>query len=224
MAATDLLVELLTAGAAPTAVDVDSLGGFGPNAKATGYKRVKYHQVQMTGTKSFGPQLGADQVVAVAEVGYVYQSLPNGVAFNGPGVDFGVSPTAAGALVTTRQDGGLATRNSHGYRLVARAEYNNALGPINLTPRLAWSHDVRGTSQTFVQGVKAASVGVGASYQQNWQADIAYTNFFGGESFEGFTASSLANLANPATRIPVRSTNNPLSDRDFISATISYSF
>lgn len=224
MAATDLLVELLTAGAAPTAVDVDSLGGFGPNAKATGYKRVKYHQVQMTGTKSFGPQLGADQVVAVAEVGYVYQSLPDGVAFNGPGVDFGVSPTAAGALVTTQQDGGLATRSSHGYRLVARAEYNNALGPINLTPRLAWSHDVRGTSQTFVQGVKAASVGVGASYQQNWQADIAYTNFFGGESFEGFTASSLANLANPATRIPVRSTNNPLSDRDFISATISYSF
>lgn len=213
MAATDLLVELLSAGAAPTAVDVQPLGGFGPNAKAQGYKTVKYHQVQLTGTKSFGPRLGADQVVAVAEAGYVYQSLPDGVAFNGPGVDFGVSPVAAGALTTSQQDGGLATRSSHGYRVVARAEYNNALGPINLTPRLAWSHDVRGTSQTFVQGVKAASVGLGASYQQNWQADVSYTNFFGGDSFDGTAGGQ-----------PARSTNNPLSDRDFIAATVSYSF
>jgi len=228
MVATDLLVELLTAGCGDTAADVPPLGpcpvAFGPDAKAQGYKRVKYHQFQMTGTKALGPMLGADQIVAVAEAGYVYQKLPKGVAFNGPGADFGVSPTAAGALITTQQQGGLATNNSYGYRAVARAEYNNALGPINLIPRIAWSHDLRGTSQTFVQGVKAASIGLGASYQQNWQADISYTNFFGGESFEGFTASSLANLANPATRIPVRSTNNPLSDRDFIAATISYSF
>lgn len=224
MAATDLLVELLSAGGADTAVDVQSLGGFGPDAKATGFKRVKYHQIQMTGTKSFGPQLGADQVVAVAEAGYVYQDLPDDIAFNGPGVDFGVSPDAAGLLVTTQQQGGLATKQSYGYRLVTRAEYNNALGPINLTPRLAWSHDLRGTSQTFNQGVKAVSLGLGASYQQNWQADISYTNFFGGESYTGFTATNLANLANPATRIPARSTNNALSDRDFIAATVSYSF
>jgi len=216
MAATDLLVELLTAGGANTAVDVESLGGFGPNAKAKGYKEIKYHQIQLTGTKSFGPQLGADQVVAVGEAGYVHQRL-DGFAYNGNGVDFGVSPTAAVLLVTTQQTGGLATRNSYGYRTVVRADYSNAIGPINLSPRIAFAHDLRGTSQTFAQGVKAASVGVSANYQQKWQADVAYTNFFGGESFSGISGSGM-------TAQPVKSTNNPLSDRDFIAATVSYSF
>lgn len=236
MAATDLLVELLSAGCAPTAVDVQPLGdpadcgtaaAFGADKKAKGYKEIKYHQIQLTGTKSFGPQLGADQVVAVGEAGYVHQRLDN-FAYNGNGVDFGVSPAAAGALVTTQQNGGLATRNSYGYRAVVRADYSNAIGPINLSPRVAFAHDLRGTSQTFAQGVKAASVGVTANYQQKWQADISYTNFFGGESFSGFTAANTTNLntpnppANP--RFPVKSTNNPLSDRDFIAATVSYSF
>ena len=236
MAATDLLVELLSAGCAPTAVDVQPLGNpadcgtanqansFGPNAKAKGYKEIKYHQVQLTGTKSFGPQLGANQVVAVAEAGFVHQRLDN-FAYNGNGVDFGVSPAAAGALRTTLQDGGLATRNSYGYRIVTRAEYLNALGPINLSPRIAFAHDLRGTSQTFTQGVQALSLGVGASYQQNWQADIAYTNFFGGESFTGST-SSAGNPADPSATgfRQAKSTNNPLSDRDFIAATVSYAF
>jgi len=239
MAATDLLVELLSAGCAPTAVDVQPLGNpldcgtpaqvnaFGPNAKAKGYKEIKYHQIQLTGTKSFGPQIGADQVVAVGEAGYVHQRL-DGFAYNGNGVDFGVSPTAAGALVTTQQNGGLATRNSYGYRAVVRADYSNAIGPINLSPRIAIAHDLRGTSQTFAQGVKAASIGLSANYQQKWQADIAYTNFFGGESFSGFTAANTTNLNTPTPpanpRFPVKSTNNPLSDRDFIAATVSYAF
>lgn len=225
MAATDLLVELLSAGCANTAVDVQPLGdpmkcgtadAFGPDKKAKGYKEIKYHQIQLTGTKSFGPQLGADQVVAVGEAGYVHQRL-DGFAYNGNGVDFGVSPTAAGALVTTQQTGGLATRNSYGYRTVVRADYSNAIGPINLSPRIAFAHDLRGTSQTFAQGVKAASVGVSANYQQKWQADVAYTNFFGGESFSGISGSGMSAR-------PVKSTNNPLSDRDFIAATVSYSF
>jgi hypothetical protein len=223
MAATDLLVELLTAGGANTAVDVEPLGGFGPNAKAKGYKEIKYHQVQLTGTKSFGPQLGADQVVAVGEAGYVHQRL-DGFAYNGNGVDFGVSPTAAAALGTTQQTGGLATRNSYGYRTVVRADYSNAIGPINLSPRIAFAHDLRGTSQTFAQGVKAASIGVSANYQQKWQADVSYTNFFGGESFSGFSRGTPGATPANATNAPVKSSNNPLSDRDFIAATVSYSF
>jgi len=223
MAATDLLVELLTAGGANTAVDVEPLGGFGPNAKAKGYKEIKYHQVQLTGTKSFGPQLGADQVVAVGEAGYVHQRL-DGFAYNGNGVDFGVSVDAASILGTTQQTGGLATRNSYGYRTVVRADYSNAIGPINLSPRIAFAHDLRGTSQTFTQGVKAASIGVSANYQQKWQADVSYTNFFGGESFSGFSRGTPGATPANATNAPVKSSNNPLSDRDFIAATVSYSF
>lgn len=206
--ATDLVHGLVSAGAGlglPLAIGRPQVAGSViPGQETEGHKRVKFHQLQATATKSFGPQLKASQLVAVLEAGYTYMDLPksingNPIRFNGPGLD---TP----ALVQGR---GFATNNSYGYRLVTRADYNNALGPINLSPRLAFSHDLRGISPTFVQGVQAATIGVGASYQTNWQADLSYTNYFGGETYRvGGT----------------KTTNNPLSDRDFIAATVSYSF
>lgn len=213
IAATDLLNALVTmntncGGAGLTCAT--GQGALAADTDYTGYKRVKYHQAQLTGTKSFGPQLGAGQVVGVAEAGYTYMDLPdslhgNPLAFNGTGLDHLVGvPTGPGRT-------GAATKESYGYRLVARADYSNAIGAINLSPRVAFSHDLRGVSPTFNQGVQAVTVGVGASYQSSWQADIAYTNYFGGETY----------ISNSGTR---KTTNNPLSDRDFIAATVSYSF
>ena len=143
------------------------------------------------------------------EAGYTYMDLPssrNGapIAFNGNGLD----------RLAIQQVNGVATRNSYGYRMVLRAEYLNALGPVNLTPRLAFSHDLRGTSPTFAQSVQAATVGVTANYLNNWQADLSYTNFFGGEKFVVPLTSNSSTV----------SSNNPLSDRDFVAATVSYSF
>lgn len=239
IAATDLLAELLLNGCANTNTGIGpdnctfTGGAAAPIPAGTstaGFKRVKFHQFQMTATQTFGPRLGASQVVGVGEIGYTYMDLPDGVPFNGPGVDFGSGPTgrpgalsAAAANGTSALSGGTATRNSYGYRAVVRADYNNAIGPVNLSPRIAVAHDLRGTSPTFNQGVKAVSLGVNASYQQNWQADISYTNFFGGETYRG-TASGAANSTTPGANQPVRSTNNALSDRDFIAATVSYSF
>ena len=208
IAATDLLNSLVTW----------NLGGCCATGERTlaasttyaGYRRVPFHQFQMTGTKSFGPQLRADQVVGVMEAGYTYMRLPdnidgNRIVFNGPGLD----------RLASQQRTGNATSDSFGYRMVLRADYLNALGPINVSPRLAFSHDVHGTSPTFVQGVKAATAGVTFAYQNRWQADVAYTNFFGGRNFGVPPAG-----ATPYTT----SSNNPLSDRDFVSANISYSF
>lgn len=210
IAATDLLNALLTHNSTNFAVGQP----IAPDTAYKGYKRIKFHQAQVTGTKSFGPQLGAGQVIGVAEVGYTYMDLPteingNQIAFNGTGLDHGVLlPTGPGRT-------GSATKQSYGYRLVARADYSNAIGAVNLSPRIAFAHDLRGVSPTFNQGVQAVTVGVGASYQTNWQADISYTNYFGGETYDSLSTTA------PAQR---KTTNNPLSDRDFIAATVSYSF
>ena len=85
-------------------------------------------------------------------------------------------------------------------------DYNNAIGAIRVTPRLSFSHDVDGVSPTFNESVKSASVGVGFTYREQWKADIAYTAFFGGKQFPGVVMT------------------NSLKDRDFITASISYSF
>jgi len=218
VAATDLLNALLTfnGGGQCTTPCAVGLGVMTPNTEYAGYKRVKFHQAQLTGTKSFGPQLGASQVVAVAEAGYTYMDLPkdiNGkpIAFNGNGFDYVASVNSQAA----------ATKQSYGYRVVARADYTNVIGAINLSPRVAFSHDLRGVSPTFNQGVKAATLGVGASYQNNWQADLSYTNYFGGETY---SATVPVTVGGAPVVTPTKTTNNPLSDRDFIAATVSYSF
>jgi len=202
IASIDLLGELLANGTQnlPTGIN----GPILPSTFVSGFKKVEFHQAQVTATHTFGPQLKANQLTGVVEAGYTYQKLPNDIVFNASGTDH-ASPTPGAR--------GYQTRNSYGYRAVFRADYLNAIGPVNLSPRIAFSHDLRGVSSTFNQGVQAASLGVAASYQNNWQADVSYTNFFGGETYKvtgGFG--------------PTTTTNNLLSDRDFIAATVSYSF
>jgi len=73
---------------------------------------------------------------------------------------------------------GYATRNSWGYRAVTRFEYNNVFAGVNMLPRLVFAHDVKGVSPFLTEDVKAISVGMQATYNQVWSADVAYTTFF----------------------------------------------
>jgi len=70
-------------------------------------------------------------------------------------------------------------------------------------------------------------LGIGFSFKQNWQADVAYTSFFGGRTFSGTDNPALATPSNPypATQpTGYASSANPLKDRDFIAASLTYSF
>lgn len=199
----------------------------------TGYKRVKMYQAQMTATKAIPSILGAEQVVIVGEVGYNHLDLPDNLRFEGPGAGLPILPiyatsaalgsVSAGAV----QNGGFTTRDSWGYRIVARAEYAGVFGSLNVAPRFAFSHDVSGVGPNFNEGVKAATLGVTFNYQQKWQADIAYTSFFGGRSYCGTdiaaTAGGQAALA-AGQSLSYCTGANPLSDRDFVALNISYSF
>lgn len=189
-----------------------------------GYRRVKMHQVQMTGTKAFSQVLGAEQLVVVGEVGYTRLELPSGARFAAAGCHLpqpgAHAPTAYFASFGATNDGCYMTENSWGYRLLARFDYPNAFAGVNMSPRVAFSHDVSGRSPTFNEGAKAITLGLGFNYRQNWQADIAYSSFFGGKKVSG--TDPVANTAGqPQT---YASHTNPLYDRDFLSVSVSYSF
>jgi hypothetical protein len=186
------------------------IGAIGPNAEVVGYKKLKMHQFQMTATQTLGRYFGADQIIGVGEIGYTYLDLPNGIDFNGTGVDF-TTPLATNGANAVASDKGIVTKNSYGYRAAVRATYNNAIAGFNLTPRIAFQHDLRGTSPTFSENTQAVTVGITADYQSNLSADLSYTNFFAGETIG-------------ATSTGFRSTNQALGDRDFIAATVSYAF
>ncbi len=196
-------------------------GGVAPGTEITGYRRVQMHQLQFTGTKVFSQMLGAESLTVVGEIGGTYLNLPSGLLFNGPGV---VLPALGSSTATTAgstQPGmaGYATTGSWGYRLVGALSYPNAIGGATLIPRLAYSHDVHGVGPTFNQGAKAATFGLSAVVKQKWQADFAYTTYWGGRTYSG--TDPLATGTQPRT---YATSANALKDRDFMSVSLRYSF
>lgn len=211
-------VEILFAGLTPLnplfpapALQFQSqLGDFAPGEEIRGWTRHNQWQGQMTTTKLFGPSniLKADQIAFVAEAGVNYSDIPSeGVLrFNGPGTDTGGGPDfLTGDLRNPiTQVKGFADDVSWGYRVLVRADYNDVFASVTVSPRIAWGHDVSGTTPgpggSFIDGRKTLTVGVGFNYLNRWVVDVAYTNYFGGGMF------------------------NLLSDRDFYEASVSYSF
>jgi len=187
------------------------LGEFAPGEEITGFAEYDSWQVQATTTRLFGPTnfLQADQVAFVAEVGLnAVPDLPSKdvLRFNGAGTD-----TGGGADVLSgdfnnpvTEPDGFADDFSWGYRLLVRADYNNALGAWTVSPRLAWSHDVDGTTPgpggAFIDGRKQLTAGLGFNLLNQWTVDLAYTDYSGGGRY------------------------NLLRSRDFFAASVSYAF
>jgi hypothetical protein len=188
------------------------LGEFDPGEYIQGWDEHKMWQGQSTLTKLYGPGnlLKADQIAFVTEVGLNYISdLPakNWLRYNGDGTDTGGGPDylTGDFRNPETETGGFADDFSWGYRIAARADYNNAFGTSwTLAPSIGWQHDVSGTTPgpggSFVDGRKQLSVGLTFSYLQSWVMNVTYTGYFGGGKY------------------------NLLSDRDFVSASVSYSF
>ena len=226
---------------------VSATAPFGASAAAfvpagteiVGWRAVKMMQFQMTGTKTFPNVLGADQAVVVGEIGFTkYNGLGNTLKFAGPATNLPATQEGAVAgQAGSVQPGGYITENSWGYRLVGSAQYPNALFTGNLTPRIAFFHDVKGVSQTFNEGVKSLSFGAGLEFKKRLNFDVSYNMFFGGRVYCGTDRVTNAGQTSLAAQIAgvaalgrapqgasFCSNANPIRDRDFYSFSVSYSF
>ena len=251
IAATELLLAALRLPGNTTDV-ADGVNPATAPGEAEGFRRTKAHQVQMTGTKAFGPTLGANQFVLLGEAGVTRLELDKDLLFNGPSVHLpscrNLAPIIASVSSGSCQEnvgGGYADRTSWGYRAVARMDFENALAGAQVSPRLVFSHDVNGVGPAFNQEAKGITIGVGFNYLQRWQADIGYTTFFGGRDYSGTdTLPAPIGIVPPGLVIPptppatapttfagepgtsssFSTSANPSEDRDFIAASISYAF
>jgi hypothetical protein len=190
-------------------------GAYGLEEVVQGWGEFDVWQGQMTATKSFPPMLGAAQLVAVIEAGMTHvdgmpsklQGGPNGRGqrLNGPGTSVSGNEALAGRhFGEVEPQDRFADENSWGYRAALRLDYLSLIGAWNFSPRFAWSQDVDGTTPgpggNFVEGRRGATLGVLASYQSKLEFDFSYTTFDGAGRY------------------------NELTDRDFLAATIKYSF
>jgi Protein of unknown function (DUF1302) len=201
--------------ALPTISRCGQLGAFGVDQEVKGWGEFDVWQGQMTATKAFPPMLGASQLVAVIEAGMTHvESMPSkteggpngqGLRLNGPGTSVSGNEALAGRHFGEVEPlDRFADANSWGYRLALRLDYLGLIGAWNFSPRFIWSQDVDGTTPgpggNFVDGRRGATFGVLASYQSQLEFDVSYTTFDGAGRY------------------------NELTDRDFLAATIKYSF
>jgi hypothetical protein len=207
-------VELLLAALSPIAAvnpayRDNQLGVFGSNTIINGYTEVDIAQVQVTATQVFGPTLGADQFTLIGEVGVTHVPDMPSIRLESPGTYVSGNPAQSAASGAhpgkpAEDSSAFADATSWGYRAVARLDFNNAIGSVTLSPRVAWAHDVHGNSPNpggnFLEHRKAVTVGVEASYQNAWSTDLSYTDFFGAGRY------------------------NLINDRDFVSFNVKYSF
>lgn len=195
------------------------LGSALGNKYIRGWRRHDVSQVDVGLTRLMGPLqwTGWDQLILVAEAAAVYvHDLPSEgtLRYDGPGT-YNPGDPAVAALVSAStlpalgyavptQNGGYATAFSWGYKIAARASYNNVFGFLRLEPTLKFDHDVAGVTPTpivnFVENRKQLSARMVVHYLQSWTAETGYSMYFGGGA------------------------GNLLADRDFVDVVLKYNF
>lgn len=166
-------------------------------------------QVQITMSKLLGPILGSTSSTVLGEVGWHHiHDMPDNselrlMSFYPHGTGNELLAPALTPGFPAVDSSSYPDENSWGYVILAMLEYNNLIGPVSVSPRIAWSHDVDGTSPNaapFVQDRKAVTFGLGFRYLDAWTADLSYTSYFGA------------------------GVENILNDRDFIGFNLKYRF
>jgi hypothetical protein len=185
------------------------------NTYVPGWRRHKVWTGQLTATKVMRGYLGADQSTFLGEVGFVHANLPSRsqLRYDGPGTFIGGNLANMIAATRTFTDPGIqqaepakafAQNFSWGYQLVGRLDYNNAFAGVNMSPLVVFAHDVHGNTPlplgNFLEGRKTLTIGTDFTFQNAWAVELRYVNFFGAGRY------------------------NLLGDRDYVSATLKYSF
>lgn len=184
------------------------------NTYIPGYRRHKVWTGQMTATRVGRGILGADQSTLLGEIGFVRADLPakstlryDGQAtFVGGEIAYmnGSGSNASGITPLSEPSSAFPDEFSWGYQLVGRLDYNNVFAGVNVSPLLVFAHDVGGNTPlplgNFLHGRKTITVGADFTFQNAWAVELRYVNFSGAGRY------------------------NLLGDRDYVSATLKYSF
>lgn len=219
--------QLAAAGLRPDLAGISQFDAYSgrtpqPGDYISGIIELDTWQFQASASHIFGPVLGTDNFIALAEFGYVSISDmpdPSVLALEAPGTARSVPLVplynADGTVASTREGlhvglsngpetgSQFATDDAWGYRLLAVADFNNVYSGVNLRVRGTFAHDVEGTTPNpmflFVEDRKSASLSFTFDYLSKMSATASYNAFWGGGAANG------------------------LSDRDFISFNFKYS-
>ena len=203
-ATNDLLGDLLTQAPQLAAGNRVNIGGQQVQLgdQIHNYTRVEAFNTSLGTIYNFGPSLGFDSLFGIAELASEHlrgDSLQydsrNGTRY--------YSGRGNGSYISGYDRDDQVNKNAYGYTLVLSGTWNDVYAGVNLSPFAVFKHDFEGNSHqtgNFIEGRKAYTVGMRASYLNSLEAEIQYTEFYGAGQ------------------------NNGARDRDNIGLNVKYSF
>ena len=173
------------------------------NRSISNYERVEAFNTSLGTIYNFGPSLGFDSLFGIAELAseHIRGSSLKYTDFRGDVLYY--SGRANGSYTSGYGRDDQINKNSYGYTLVLSGTWNDVYAGVNLSPFAVFKHDFEGNSHqtgNFIEGRKAYTVGMRASYLNSLEAEIQYTEFYGAGQ------------------------NNGARDRDNIGVNVKYSF
>lgn len=180
--------------------------------RVDGYREKPVTQFQTTLIHTLNDLLGASKMTVIGELGVIHvgdledeKEIKYGrSAVYGSGIE-GIAVACKNPDIEKSYCSlnGFTTEWSYGYRLKSMLDYNNVFYGVNVSPGLAFRHDVKGHSYApgpqFVEGRQAVTAMVNFDYLGTYGAGVSYTNYYGGDF-------------------------NTQKDRDFVSMTVSAKF
>ncbi|MEO4048186.1 DUF1302 domain-containing protein [Pseudomonas sp. CAU 1711] len=167
------------------------------------YERVEAFNLSLGSIYNFGPAIGFDSLMGVAELAseHVRASSLSYTAYDGS--KRGFASRVNGAYVSDYEDEDQLDRDAYGYTLALSGTWNDVYAGINLSPFAVFKHNFQGNSHqtgNFVEGAMAYTLGLRASYLNSLEAEVQYTEYYGGGQ------------------------NNSGRDRDNLGVNLKYSF
>ncbi|MCY1409236.1 hypothetical protein D9M71_245770 [compost metagenome] len=166
-------------------------------------ERVEAFNASLGTIYNFGPSLSFDSLIGVAELAseHLRGSSLQYTAFNGENRYYSGRGNSSYVSGGDRDD--QVNKNAYGYTLLLSGTWNDVYAGVNVSPYVVYKDDFEGNSYqtgSFIEGRKAYTLGVKATYLNSLEAELQYTEFYGGGQ------------------------NNSVRDRDNIGFNVKYSF
>ncbi|SDK46422.1 Protein of unknown function [Pseudomonas indica] len=165
--------------------------------------RVEAFNTSLGTIYNFGPAMSFDSLFGVAELAseHLRGDSLHYTAYDGTTRYY--AGRGNGSYISGYERDDQVNRNAYGYTLMLNGTWNDVYAGVNLSPFAVFKHDFEGNSHqtgNFIEGRKAYTLGVRASYLSNLEAELQYTEFYGAGQ------------------------NNAGRDRDNVGVNVKYSF
>lgn len=152
------------------------------NSTLHNYEEVEAFNVSLGTIYNFGPSLSFDNVLGTVEVAseMIRGSSLRYTAYDGSTRYYAGRANKEYAAGFGRDE--QINRNSFGATAFVSGQWNNVYAGVNLSPYAVYKHDFSGNSHSggnFIEGRRAYTLGLKATYLSAFEAEVLYTSFSG---------------------------------------------